>query len=297
MKDKITTRSLTQMKQRGEKITALTAYDVQTARLLDAAGVELLLVGDSLGMVIMGYENTLAVTMDDVLHHTSAVTAGTKRALVIADMPFMSYQTGVRDALINAGRFLKEAGAHGVKVEGCREVLPQIKALVEVGIPVLGHLGLTPQSVHQFGGFKVQGKEAAQAERLKEEAKELEEAGAFALVLECIPAPLAREISQSLTIPTIGIGAGSGCDGQILVVQDLLGMDGGFQPKFVRRYAQLHQIITDAVSNYIRDVKTQHFPGPAESFAGTEANGKTQLYSGGEKNADHQNEISTAAGN
>lgn len=287
MKQKITTRSLTQLKQHGEKITALTAYDVQTARLLDAAGVELLLVGDSLGMVILGYENTLAVTMEEMLHHTRAVARGVKRALVIADMPFMSYQTGVRDALIHAGRFLKEAGAHGVKLEGGREILPQVKALVEAGIPVLGHLGLTPQSVHQFGGFKVQGKEHAQAERLKEEAKALEAAGVFAVVLECIPAPLAREISQSLTIPTIGIGAGSDCDGQILVIQDLLGMDGDFQPKFVRRYANLHQIITQAVCEYIADVKAAQFPGLEESFAGTESNNKTQLYSGGETDANH----------
>lgn len=289
MKGQITTRSLTQLKQRGEKITALTAYDVQMARLLDEVGVELLLVGDSLGMVILGYENTLPVTMEEMLHHTRAVARGARKALVIADMPFMSYQTGVQDALMNAGRFLKEAGAHGVKLEGGVEILPQVKALVQSGIPVLGHLGLTPQSVHQLGGFKVQGKEEAQAERLREEAKALEAAGVFALVLECIPAPLAREISQSLMIPTIGIGAGSDCDGQILVTQDLLGMDDRFQPRFVRRYAHLHQMIHEAIGNYISDVKAIEFPGPEESFAGSEAQSKTPLYSGGESDANHQN--------
>lgn len=287
MKGTITTTTLTQMKQRGEKITALTAYDAQMARLLDQAGTDVLLVGDSLGMVILGYDNTLPVTMEDVLYHTKAVTRGAKRALVIADMPFLSYQTGVRDALIHAGRFLQEAGAHGVKLEGGQCVLPQIRALVQAGIPVLGHLGLTPQSVHQLGGFKVQGKELAQAERIKAEAKELEEAGVFAIVLECIPAALAKEISQSLTIPTIGIGAGADCDGQILVIQDLLGMDATFKPKFVRRYANLHQVISEAVQAYISDVKVQAFPTDEESFAHGEGTSKTQLYSGGDSDANH----------
>ena len=288
MKNRITTIYLTQMKDKGEKVTALTAYDVQTARLLDDAGVELILVGDSLGMVVLGYENTLAVTMEDMLHHTRAVVRGTQRALVIADMPFMSYQTGVHDALKNAGRFLKEAGAHGVKLEGGREILPQVKALVAAGIPVLGHLGLTPQSVHQLGGFKVQGRNPEQADRLWANARELEEAGAFAIVLECVPADLATEISQSLTIPTIGIGAGSECDGQILVINDLLGMQPDFKPKFVRRYTNLHEIITGAVQEYIKDVKAQEFPSVEESFgkADTNGSGSTKLYSGGaEKNA------------
>ncbi|MCK4258570.1 MAG: 3-methyl-2-oxobutanoate hydroxymethyltransferase [Halanaerobiales bacterium] len=281
MKNRVTTKKLIQMKQNNEKITALTAYDVQTARLLDEAGVELILVGDSLGMVILGYENTLAVTMEDILHHTKAVVKGTKRSLVIADMPFMSYQTGVRDTLINAGRILKEAGAHGVKLEGGSDILPQVKALVQAGIPVFGHLGLTPQSVHQLGGFKVQGKELIQAERLKSEAKSLEAAGVFAIVLECIPAPLAYEISQSLSIPTIGIGAGNGCDGQILVLQDLLGMNEDFKPKFVRRYANLHRVISQAVGQYISDVKTQNFPNEEESFGISDQTKQTELYSGG----------------
>ncbi|AZR74655.1 3-methyl-2-oxobutanoate hydroxymethyltransferase [Anoxybacter fermentans] len=282
MKNKITIKTLIEMKERGEKITALTAYDVQTARLVDEAGVELILVGDSLGMVVLGYENTLPVTMEEMVHHTKAVVRGTERALVIADMPFMSYQTGVKDALVNAGRLMKEAGAHGVKLEGGREVLPQVETLVKAGIPVLGHLGLTPQSVHQLGGFKVQGKDQLQAERLKREAKELEDAGAFAIVLECIPAILAREISESLTIPTIGIGAGPYCDGQILVTQDLLGMDANFKPRFVRRYVNLHQIITQAVKEYITDVKMQNFPDEKESFSLSDSVNKTQLYSGGD---------------
>lgn len=290
MKDRITTTYLTQMKKQKDKITALTAYDVQTAHLLDEAGVELLLVGDSLGMVVLGYETTLAVTMEDMLHHTKAVVRGTRRALVITDMPFMSYQTGVPDALVNAGRLLKEAGAHGVKLEGGRTILPQVTALVQAGIPVLGHLGLTPQSVHQIGGFKVQGRDHTQADRLREDALALEEAGAFAIVLECVPAALAMEISQSLSIPTIGIGAGSDCDGQILVINDLLGMSANFKPKFVRRYANLHQVITDAVQDYIADVKTQNFPTEEESFCRGEASKVTPLYSrGDESNANSKN--------
>lgn len=284
MKERITTTYLTQMKKNNNKITALTAYDVQMAQLLDEAGVELLLVGDSLGMVILGYENTLAVTMEDVLHHTKAVARGTHRALVIADMPFMSYQTSVQDALVNAGRFLKEADAHGVKLEGGKAILPQVTALVQAGIPVLGHIGLTPQSVHQLGGFKVQGRDGAQADRLREEARELEEAGVFAIVLECVPASLAKEISLSLTIPTIGIGAGSDCDGQILVINDLLGMSANFKPKFVRRYAELHQVITGAVQDYIADVKLQNFPDEGESFCRGESSKVTPLYSGGDEN-------------
>lgn len=281
---KVTTATLFKMKEKGEKITALTAYDFQTARLLDEAGVELFLVGDSLGMVILGYENTIPVTMEDMIHHTRAVTRGVKRGLVVADLPFMSYQTDVKDALVNAGRLMKEAGAHAVKLEGGEEVLPQIKAMVQAGIPVLGHLGLTPQSVHQLGGFKVQGKGEAQAERLKREAKALETSGVFGIVLECIPAPLAKEVSESLTIPTIGIGAGAECDGQILVTQDLLGMDNSFKPKFVRRYANLQEIITKAVQEYISDVKEMNFPNAEESFGVTDASRKTQLYSGGDQN-------------
>lgn len=279
---KVTTTGLIKMKNDGKKITALTAYDYQTAKLLDGAGIDLFLVGDSLGMVVLGYENTLAVTMDDMVHHTKAVVRGTERAMVIADMPFMSYQTGTRDTLINAGRLMKETGAHGVKLEGGSEVLEQVKALVQSGIPVLGHLGLTPQSVHQMGGFKVQGKDDEQARKLIADAKTLEEAGAFAIVLECIPGPLAQEVSDALTIPTIGIGAGPGCDGQILVTNDLVGMDDSFKPKFVRRYARLDQVITDAVKEYIDDVRNQEFPAVKESFGMKDADKKTQLYSKGE---------------
>lgn len=282
----VTPAKLSEMKSNVEKITALTAYDVQTARLLDRAGVEVILVGDSLGMVVLGYENTVSVTMEEMLHHTKAVTRGVKRALAIADMPFMSYQLGIKEALVNASRFLKEAGAKGVKIEGGRRVLPQVTALVNAGIPVMGHLGLTPQSVLQLGGFKVQGKERVQAEQLLVEAQELEAAGVFSLVLECIPRNLAKKISENLTIPTIGIGAGGYCDGQILVIQDLLGMDADFQPKFVRRYANLQQMISKAVEDYITDVKTEKFPSPEESFQKTSQ--QTQLYSGGMTDANCQ---------
>ncbi len=283
MGSKITVTQLKEMKNKSNKITALTAYDVQTARLLDSTGIEVILVGDSLGMVVMGYENTLPVTMEEMLHHARAVTRGVNRSLVVADMPFMSYQTGVNDAMINAARFMKEAGVQGVKLEGGRSILPQIRALVDAGIPVMGHLGLTPQSVHQLGGFKVQGKEYIQAERILTEALELEKAGIFALVLECIPVTLAREITRKLKIPTIGIGAGSDCDGQILVIQDLLGMDTDFKPKFVRRYANLQQVITEAVQKYIVDVKNMQFPNVDESFDTLKIDGDspTKLYSRG----------------
>ncbi len=283
MGSKITVTQLKEMKNKSNKITALTAYDVQTARVLDSTGIEVILVGDSLGMVVMGYENTLPVTMEEMLHHARAVTRGVNRSLVVADMPFMSYQTGVNDAMINAARFMKEAGVQGVKLEGGRSILPQIRALVDAGIPVMGHLGLTPQSVHQLGGFKVQGKEDIQAERILTEALELEKAGIFALVLECIPVTLAREITRKLKIPTIGIGAGSDCDGQILVIQDLLGMDTDFKPKFVRRYANLQQVITEAVQKYIVDVKNMQFPNVDESFDTLKIDGDspTKLYSGG----------------
>ncbi|MEW6725073.1 MAG: 3-methyl-2-oxobutanoate hydroxymethyltransferase [Bacillota bacterium] len=284
MTERITITTLLEMKARGEKITALTAYDVLAARLLDRAGVDLILVGDSLGMVVMGYENTLPVTMEEMLHHTRAVSRGVARSLVVADMPFMSYQTGPVEALHNAGRFLKEAGAHAVKLEGGREVAPQVRALVQSGIPVLGHTGLTPQSVHQLGGFRVQGREQAQAERFLADALALEEAGAFGIVLECIPAPLAREISQNLSIPTIGIGAGVDCDGQILVVQDLLGMDSSRNLKFVRRYANLEETISGAVRSYLKDVKSRAFPGDAESFGVKGKAKQIQLYPGGGDN-------------
>jgi len=264
---KVRTTDFRGMKKEGRKITMLTAYDYNSARIQDEAGVDSILVGDSLGMVMLGYENTLPVTMEEILHHTRAVVRGTERALVIADMPFMSFQVSPEKTLENAGRLLKEGGATAVKLEGGREVLPQTKALIAAGIPVLGHLGLTPQSIHQMGGFKVQGKVLAQAEKLVEDAKLLEEAGVFGLVLECIPAPLAEKVSQSLSIPTIGIGAGKGCDGQVLVSHDLLGLSGDFSPRFVRRYANLGEEMKKAYSNYIEDVQKGQFPGEEESFS------------------------------
>ncbi len=264
---KVRTTDFRGMKKEGRKITMLTAYDYNTARIQDEAGVDSILVGDSLGMVMLGYENTLPVTMEEILHHTRAVVRGTERALVIADMPFMSFQVSPEKTVENAGRLLKEGGATAVKLEGGREVLPQTKALIAAGIPVLGHLGLTPQSIHQMGGFKVQGKVLAQAEKLVEDAKLLEEAGGFGLVLECIPAPLAEKVSQSLSIPTIGIGAGKGCDGQVLVSHDLLGLSGDFSPRFVRRYANLGEEMKKAYSKYIEDVQKGQFPGEEESFS------------------------------
>jgi len=238
----------------------LTAYDYSTAAVLDQSGVDILLVGDSLGMVVLGYDSTLPVTMDDMIHHTRAVSRATKRAMVIGDMPFMSYQVSVPDALYNAGRFLQEAGAHGIKLEGGRDMAETTRKITSAGIPVMAHLGLTPQSVHQFGGFKVQGKEDAAARRILEDAKILEEAGAFSLVLECVPAALAKAITQSLTIPTIGIGAGVDCDGQVLVIADMLGMFEKFTPRFVKKYANLNVQMKEAVGKYIEEVKTGAFP-------------------------------------
>lgn len=264
--NKVRTTDFRKMKKEGRKITMLTAYDYNTARIQDEAGVDSILVGDSLGMVMLGYDTTLPVTMEDVLHHTRAVVRGTKRALVIADMPFLSFQVSPEKTVENAGRLLKEGGATAVKLEGGKEVLPQTKALIAAGIPVLGHLGLTPQSIHQMGGFKVQGKVQAQAEKLIEDARLLEEAGAFGLVLECIPAPLAEKVSGALNIPTIGIGAGKGCDGQVLVSHDLLGMSGDFSPRFVRRYANLGEEMHRAFSLYISEVQNGEFPGEKESF-------------------------------
>ena len=226
-------------KQKNERLTMLTAYDYSTAKLIDASGIDSVLVGDSLGMVMLGYEDTLSVTMEDMIHHTKAVARGVKDALVVSDLPFMSYQTSVYDAVTNAGRLIKEGRAQAVKLEGGLEVCPQIKAIVEASIPVMAHLGLTPQSVNAFGGFKVQGKDEEAARSLIEQAKAVEAAGAFAVVLECIPAKLAELITKSISIPTIGIGAGNGCDGQVLVYQDMLGLYSDFTPKFVKRYAEI----------------------------------------------------------
>ncbi len=263
---KITTSTFLNHKMNHEKITVLTAYDYSMASLLDEAGIECLLVGDSLGMTMLGYEDTLAVTMEDMIHHTKAVRRGAKAAMVVADMPFMSYHVSDEDAVRNAARFIKEAGAHAIKLEGGFNVKTRIEAIIAAQIPVMGHLGLTPQSVNAFGGFKVQGKSEAQAKKLIEEAKLLESIGCFAIVLECIPAKLAQLISSQLNIPTIGIGAGSGCDGQVLVIQDLLGMYSDLTPKFVKQYANLKPIIIDAARAYASEVKSGQFPEEKHTF-------------------------------
>ncbi len=247
-------------KEKGEKLTMLTAYDYSTAKLIDEAGVHSILVGDSLGNVVLGYEDTISVTMEDMIHHGAAVARGAKNALVIIDMPFMSYQTSVYDAVVNAGRLMKEGRAGAVKLEGGKEVCPQIQAIVAAGIPVCAHLGLTPQSINAFGGFRVQGKTEAAAKKLLEDAKAVQEAGAFAVVLECVPRKLADIVTKELTIPTIGIGAGNGCDGQVLVYQDMLGMFSDFVPKFVKQFANVGDIMKEAFSNYKKEVEAGTFP-------------------------------------
>ena len=257
---KVTTITLRQKKERGEPITMLTAYDYPTALAEDQTGIDSILVGDSLGMVVLGYPNTLPVTMDDMLHHCKAVARAAKFALLIGDMPFMSYQTSTEEAVRNAGRFLQEAGMDAVKLEGGRERVEAIRAIVAAGIPVMGHLGLTPQSVNQLGGFKPQGKTASTAKRLIEDALLLEEAGCFSIVIESVPAKLAELISKKISIPTIGIGAGVGCDGQVLVTHDLLGLFDRFTPKFVKKYADFHGEMQRAFGEYIEDVQTKHFP-------------------------------------
>ena len=266
MGDKITVPHIVKMKQRGEKITCLTAYDYSFARILDEAGVEMLLVGDSLGCVVQGGANTLAVTMDEMVYHTRLVVRGCKRALVIGDMPFMSYQLGKDEALRNAGRFFKEAGAEAIKLEGGVTVQESIRAIVDAGMPVMGHVGLTPQSVHQFGGYKIQGRDNERREAVLRDAVAVEQAGAFAVVLEGIPQDLAGEISQRLTIPTIGIGAGMQCDGQVLVIHDMLGLFDDFVPKFVKRYADVKQTMLGAVKEFVGEVKERKFPAQAHSF-------------------------------
>jgi 3-methyl-2-oxobutanoate hydroxymethyltransferase len=264
--DKVTIHTLREMKRRGEKITMLTAYDATFARLLDESRVDILLVGDSLGMVIQGQQTTLPVTLDECIYHTRAVTRGARRAHVVGDMPFMSYQTSLEDAMRNAGRMMKEGGAHAVKLEGGAQHAELVSRLVRVGIPVMGHIGLTPQSFHQLGGFKVQGRDQGQDEALLADARALQDAGAYALVIEGIPREIAARITQALAIPTIGIGAGSGCDGQVLVIYDLLGMDDEFKPKFVRRYEHFAMRIRNAVTAYCEDVRAGAFPNDSESF-------------------------------
>lgn len=263
---KNTTTSIMQMKKSGHKISMLTAYDYTTARLLDEAGVNTILVGDSLGNVILGYEDTISVTVEDMIHHSAAVARGAKNALVVTDLPFMSYQTSVYDAVVNAGRLMKEGRAGAVKLEGGKEVCPQIKAIVSAGIPVVAHLGLTPQSINTFGGFKVQGKTEAAAKKLIEDAKAVEEAGAFLLVLECVPAKLAKLVTESINIPTIGIGAGAGCDGQVLVIYDMLGMFSDFKPKFVKHFANAGDMIREAVKTYIAEIDDGTFPAEEHCY-------------------------------
>jgi 3-methyl-2-oxobutanoate hydroxymethyltransferase len=255
------------MKRRTEKIPMLTAYDYVTAKIVDEAGVPLILVGDSLGMVMLGYESTIPVTIEDMIHHTKAVVRGAKRALVVGDMPFMTYHLSVSDALYNATRFIQEGGAQAVKLEGGEVVADTVRRLVDCGIPVMGHIGLTPQSVHQLGGFKVRGKGVVEARKLLDDARILEEAGAFAVVLECTPAPLSRLITAKLTIPTIGIGAGPDCDGQVQVISDILGLYTDFVPKHAKQYARLAAEIRQAVADYISEVKSLSFPTEAQSYA------------------------------
>lgn len=263
---KLTAPAIVDMKRRGELITVVTAYDFPTAVIADQAGVEILLVGDSVGTVVLGYDSTLPVTMEDMLHHTRAVTRARTSALVVGDMPFMSYQVSVEQAVTNAGRLVQEAGADAIKLEGGERVVPAVQRIVAAGIPVMGHLGLTPQSVLAFGGYKVQARGEADQERLLREAKALQDAGCFALVLEGIPAKLGTLVSRELGIPTIGIGAGVQCDGQVLVTHDMVGLYLGRTAKFVRRYAELGDGMRDAIARYVADVKARRFPGDAESY-------------------------------
>ena len=262
----VTVSTFQTMKQKGEKISMITAYDYTTARLVDEAGIDSILVGDSLGNVMLGLGDTVSVAMEDMIHHGAAVARGTKRALVVVDMPFMSYQASVYDAVVNAGRLMKEARANAVKLEGGVEVADRIRAIVAAQIPVCAHIGLTPQGVNAFGGFKVQGKTADSARKLLEDAHAVEEAGAFAVVLEAIPAELAARVSADLTIPTIGIGAGAGCDGQVLVNQDMLGMFHDFTPKFVRRFAEVGEVMRGAYAEYDRCVKDGSFPAAEHCY-------------------------------
>jgi 3-methyl-2-oxobutanoate hydroxymethyltransferase len=263
---RITINQIKQMKPKGEKITMLTAYDYSTAKIVDEVGIPLILVGDTLGEVVLGYESTISVTMEEMLHHTKAVVRGTKNAMVIGDMPFMTYHVSIEDALRNAARFIQEAGAQAVKLEGGVTVAEKVRRVVDCGIPVMGHIGLTPQSIHQLGGHKVQGRTPEAAARLLEDARVLEQAGAFAVVLETVPTPLATLITKSISIPTIGIGAGIGCDGQVLVINDILGLSDRV-PKHAKQYAKLTDIIRAAITEYDREVKAGSFPTEEQSFS------------------------------
>ena len=263
---KNTVLTLQKQKEEHDKIVMVTAYDYTTAKIMDEAGVNTILVGDSLGMVMLGYEDTLSVTMEDMIHHTAAVSRGAKDAFVVADMPFMSYQTSVYDAVVNAGRLMKEGRANAVKLEGGVEFAPHIEAIVKASIPVVAHIGLTPQSVNAFGGFKVQGKDVEAAKKLLADAKAVEAAGACMVVMECVPAKLAAKISEELTIPTIGIGAGAGCDGQVLVYQDMLGMNMDFTPKFAKQFDNIGERMVDAFRTYMNEVQNGTFPTEKQSF-------------------------------
>jgi 3-methyl-2-oxobutanoate hydroxymethyltransferase len=266
MDNRISITDLKAKKKRGEPIVMMTCYDYPSARLLEKAGVDILFIGDTLGMVVLGYDSTIPVTIEEMLHHTKAVVRGSNSAHVLADMPFMSYQASREDALRNAGRLLKEGGAQSVKLEGGVQVADTVRFIVDAGIPVMGHIGLTPQSINQLGGYRVQGKTRATAVRLIDDAEALERAGAYAVVLECVPAPLARTITERLTIPTIGIGAGPDCDGQVQVFHDLLGLFDDFVPKHAKRYAELGPQITEAVHAYAKEVRERRFPTKKESF-------------------------------
>lgn len=264
---KKTVETFKNAKQNGTKITMLTAYDYTMAKMIDECGVDSILVGDSLGMVCLGYDNTLSVTMEDMIHHSKAVSRGAKNALVIADMPFMSYQTSTYDAVVNAGRLIKEGHANAVKLEGGKSIINQVKAIVDAQIPVIGHIGLTPQSVNVFGGFKVQGKELENAKKIIDDAKLLQDAGVFAIVLECVPQKLAKHITQILSVPTIGIGAGAHCDGQVLVYQDMLKINSDFTPKFVKSFCDAGTVMRDGISQYISEVQEEKFPSQEHTFA------------------------------
>ena len=263
---RVTIRDLARMKRRGEKIPMITAYDYTSAQLVERAGIPLILVGDSLGQVVLGYDSTVPVSMDDMVHHIKTVVRGTRRAHVVGDLPFLSYHAGVSDAIRNAGCLLKEAGAQSVKLEGGRSQAETVSRIVQSGIPVMGHIGLTPQAVNQLGGYRVQGKSVKDAVRLMDDAHSLEQAGAYAIVIECVPEPLARMITERVSVPTIGIGAGAGCDGQVQVFHDMMGLYEDFTPKHARRYARLGQAMVEATQSYISDVQDGSFPGDSESF-------------------------------
>ncbi|EKY11264.1 3-methyl-2-oxobutanoate hydroxymethyltransferase [Capnocytophaga sp. oral taxon 332 str. F0381] len=263
---RVTTKSVIEMKAKGEKIAMLTAYDYTFAKLLDSAGIEILLVGDSASNVMAGHDTTLPITLDQMIYHAASVVRGAERALIVVDLPFGTYQSNPQEALRSAVRIMKETGAHAIKLEGGKEEAEGIQCIISAGIPVMGHLGLTPQSIHQFGSFGLRAKEEAEAKKLKEDALLLEQLGCFAIVLEKIPAALAAEVAQSVRIPIIGIGAGNGVDGQVLVMQDVLGMSNEFHPKFLRKYANLHETITQAVTQYVQDVKSLDFPNEKEQY-------------------------------